>query len=118
MNENILNYLNPKIEKMSHSKYNKICNDCFELNPQYVSVNNAVFICNKCSEVHSTLGDNISLVKSINSDTINENETEIIQRGGNFRFNQLLGLYNISKTTSIEIKYKVKAADYYRNLVI
>jgi len=40
-----------------------------------------------------------------------------LKKGGNLRFNQLLGIYSISPTTPIEKKYATKAVNYYRQLV-
>ncbi len=39
-------------------------------------------------------------------------------KGGNLRFKQFLGVYNIAPNAPIDTKYKTRAVDYYRNLVL
>ena len=39
------------------------CLDCQAENPTFMSVNNAIFLCENCSKIHKRLGDNISKIK-------------------------------------------------------
>ena len=44
---------------------NKYCVDCNEYLPTIISLNNGVFICEKCAEEHKKLGNSISYLKNI-----------------------------------------------------
>lgn len=73
------------MEQYSHSAFdeimsdpeNKLCIDCGiylfcylgAKNPLWVSINNAVFVCMKCSGVHRGFGVNISFIRSMTIDT-------------------------------------------------
>ena len=69
-NEN-LDYEN-KIE-MLQQDLNKFCCDCLTPNPEWVSVNNGIFICIKCAGTHRAYGVNISFVRSLKLDLIEGN---------------------------------------------
>ena len=92
--------------------------DCNKENPTYVSLNNSVFVCNECAEIHKKLPSTISSIKSL-SDTFSAEEIIILSIGGNARFNALLAEYGISTLTSPnkEFKYVLKISEYYRNLL-
>ena len=63
-------YSTPEIENIMSNTQNQKCNDCDSLNPKWVSVNNAVFVCGNCAGVHRTLGNKISIIKSLFMDKL------------------------------------------------
>lgn len=67
---------------------------------------------------HKTFGTNISWVKSIVNENWTDEEVMFIQISGNKRFLAMMKDFGLAFNQSIEYKYSVVAADYYRNLVI
>ena len=66
-------------------KDNSKCIDCNADDPRFISVNNSVFVCSKCAGLHLSLGNNITLIKSV-EDQFDELEIKYIEIGGNLRF--------------------------------
>ena len=50
-------------------------------------------------------------------DSWTEKQIKYLSQSGNLRFKNFLSEYNITPTSSVELKYKSKAAEYYRNLL-
>lgn len=94
---------------------NKICLDCKAAMPKYVSINNAIIICQSCALKHKALGFNISYIRDIKSEW-DPYLIAFIHRGGNARFIRFTHEYEI-ELFPIEYKYITKAAEYYRLLV-
>ena len=84
--------------------------------PLFVSINNGVFVCFKCSESHRSLGSSISLIRSISMDSWNEKQLQHVEMGGNKKFIEFLDAYKLRQDTIVG-KYKSKAAEYYRRKV-
>ncbi|CAL9136008.1 unnamed protein product [Musa textilis] len=69
---------------------NRICADCCTPDPKWASANIGVFICLKCSEVHRSLGAEISKVLSLTLDEWSETDMDsMIQVGGNSYANSI-----------------------------
>ena len=51
---------------------NNFCCDCHMVCPEWVSVNNGVFLCIQCAGIHRSYGVNISFVRSLTLDKIDE----------------------------------------------
>ena len=101
---------------ISSDDENKMCFDCKIPYPKYVSINNGVFICDRCAEIHRTLGTAISYIRGI------EDEWDVyllmfIQRGGNGRMRYILNSYGLIDESDIKYKYITKASEYHRQLV-
>lgn len=111
------------IKSILKSKGNDKCIDCGSEDPQFTSINNAVFICFNCELIHKSLGSEISETKNISN--LTDSETEILSNGGNERFLNNLISYLIVKNNNhlsldekkIKVKYVYKASDYYRKLI-
>ncbi len=117
-NTNSENFFLSEIQNIiSSDDENKMCFDCKFPYPKFVSINNGVFICERCAEIHKTLGTAISYVRGI------EEEWDVylllfIKRGGNARMRYILNSYGIIDEFDINYKYRTKASEYHRLLVI
>ena len=80
-------------------------------------MNNGVFLCLKCAGIHRSLGSEITLIRSLQIDSWTDNQILYLSKGGNNKFKQNLSEYNIPPNLQIDLKYKSKAADYYRKLL-
>ena len=114
----MMNFSNPEIAQIMSLEGNQNCVDCLAPNPTFTSVNNAVFICENCANMHRPLGPNISLVKSLTNDEFTEQEIKLLKIGGNQKFNTLISEYGITSDQNKEFKYHLKIADYYRKLLV
>ena len=112
------NYSNPDIPDILKKEGNSECVDCATPNPKWASMNNGIFLCLKCAGVHRSLGMSISLIRSLQIDTWSEKQLLYLTKGGNDNFKKHLKEFNIDPSSaSIDIKYKSKAADYYRRFL-
>lgn len=92
---------------------NSKCADCHTADASFLSINNGILICGECAKKHSTLGYQISYIRSI-KDELDTYLYKFIELGGNTRFKDYLASVNISDSTDFELKYKCAAVDYYR----
>ena len=109
------NYSNPDINDILQIEGNAECIDCGAEKPKWASMNNGVFLCLKCAGVHRSFGMSVSLIRSLQIDTWTEKQLLYLTKGGNNNFKKNLSEFNIDpSSTSLEVKYKSKASDYYR----
>ena len=114
-------YLNTKFElirEISNEEMNKECFDCNKKNPKYISINNAIFLCEECAQLHKTFPDNISVIIDNNLNLLSNNYLKYLFYGGNANLDNFInyeypGLQNYSP----EILYKTQAMIYYRELL-
>ena len=109
---------NNDIYELMNIEDNKKCFDCQTENPTFVSVNNAIFLCETCFKIHKRLGENISKVKSLISDELTPEEIAILKIGGNNRYRNFLKEYGIEEEYNKVYKYHLKLAEYYRTLLL
>lgn len=109
MNEDLFNLLK--------EKENKVCFDCGNALPKWASINNGIFICLNCAGQHRGLGVQISFVRSVSMDSWEKKNIEIMKVGGNKRLKEVMQEFGIPLDMKIETKYKLKALDYYRQLL-
>ena len=108
-------YSNPDIADILQVEGNSECVDCGAQKPKWASMNNGVFLCLKCAGVHRSFGMSISLIRSLQLDSWTESQLLFLTKGGNKNFKKNLTEFNIDpSTTNLDLKYKSKAADYYR----
>jgi ADP-ribosylation factor GTPase-activating protein 1 len=86
------------------------------VSPQWCSVNNGIFLCFNCSGVHRALGMQISFIKSMTMDSWTDQQLNMMKEGGNAKFKAFMETYNLNQE-SPAMKYKTKAAEYYRKSV-
>ena len=103
------------INSHNDEEQNKNCFDCGRNNPEFISINNGIFICELCVENHLTLGEDISLIINNDFNLISKKELLHMYYGGNKRLykfitNEFPSLRNCPRHKL----YKTKALDYYR----
>ena len=108
-------YSHPDIAEIILENGNSNCFDCGSSKPKWSSVNNGIFICLKCASIHRNLGSNISVVKSLESEEWNDKQVLFLKKGGNDNLKNFFNEYNIQEAFPIEVKFKTKASEYYRN---
>lgn len=97
---------------------NNNCVDCQNKKVLWCSVNNGVFLCVKCARNHKKNLKRYSIIKSLEADLFNDFEINLLKKGGNMRFNNLMTEYNIPLIDDMkEYKYQTLIADYYRKLL-
>ena len=109
------NYSHPDIPDILGKEGNSDCVDCGESNPEWASINNGVFLCTKCAEIHKTYGMSVSLVRSLKTEEWSDNQLLYLLKGGNNNYKNNLQEFNIDISSATpELRYKSKAAAYYR----
>jgi len=111
-------FANSDINEIMKIEGNNKCIDCLAENPTFASINNAVFLCENCANIHKRLGTNISIIKSLTKDEFTPEEISILKIGGNKRFNDFVKEYGIKEDQNKEFKYHLKLAEYYRLLLL
>ena len=111
-------YLNTKFElirEISNEQMNHECFDCRKKEPQYISINNAIFLCEECAQIHKSFPDNISFIIDNNLNLLSSNFLKYLFYGGNANLDNFInydypGLQNYAP----EILYRTQAMIYYR----
>ena len=80
-------------------------------------MNNGVILCGNCAQHHMSFKGGISIIKSLINDNWTDDDVMYLQVSGNKRFLYLMKEFNLQFNQTIEYKYSVIAADYYRKLV-
>jgi hypothetical protein len=119
------NYADPQINKILAIDGNNKCVDCGSDDPQWASMNNAVFVCLNCAGIHRNLGVEISYIRSLVMDNWDDSQLKHLSIGGNNRFLSNLEEYGIVKKNNhlslnaekIQRKYLYVASEYYRELL-
>lgn len=104
-------------DKLFQNPLNKLCFDCSEKDPEWVSVNNAVFLCKDCQLIHRSYGISISYIRSLEMDLWKDDQISMLRKGGNERLRDLMSLYKIKFNIERTKLYMSKLLDYYRKLL-
>ena len=110
-------YSHPDIPEILSLPGNSNCCDCDAEKPKWSSLNNGIFLCLKCAGMHRSLGVDISTIRSLQIDSWTDKQIIFLSKGGNDKFKKNLSEFNIAPNTQIDLKYKTKAADYYRKIL-
>ncbi|XP_074574512.1 putative ADP-ribosylation factor GTPase-activating protein AGD13 [Curcuma longa] len=79
-----------KLKELMLKGDNRICADCSAPDPKWASANIGVFICLKCSDVHRTLGTDISKVLPLTLEEWSESDIDsMFEVGGNTYANSI-----------------------------
>ena len=105
-----------KINEIKENELNKECFDCGSCYPEYISINNGVFICNNCIKIHNKFPKEISLTLKNNLSSLNTKELEYMYLGGNQNLiNFINNFFPELSQFPKDILYKTKAMQYYRD---
>ena len=103
------------IEKKLNDELNKFCVECGNENPEYISINNGIFICSECVQNHFNFPKNISRILKNNIKVLTLDEIQYLLCGGN---RALLNFINneFPKLSQFPpyILYRTQAMVYYR----
>ena len=110
-------YSHPDIPEILQIPGNSNCCDCNSVKPKWASLNNGIFLCLKCAGIHRSLGVEISTIRSLQIDSWTDKQILYLSKGGNEKFKKFLSEYQIDSKTQTDLKYKSKAADYYRKFL-
>jgi len=105
-----------KINAIKSNELNKECFDCGACYPQYISINNGIFICKDCLKIHNNFPKQISNTLKNNLSSLNNKELEFMFIGGNQKLLNFINYeYPQLQRYKISILYQTKAMQYYRN---
>lgn len=83
-----------KLKELLARSDNRICVDCGAPDPKWASANIGVFLCLKCSGIHTCLGTHISKVLSVTLDEWPDEDVDsMIEVGGNSSANSIYEAY-------------------------
>ena len=105
-----------KIKEIKNDELNKECFDCGSCYPEYISINNGVFICKDCLHIHNKFPKQVSTTLKNNLSSLNSKELEFMYLGGNQKLLEFINYeYPQLQKFKINILYQTKAMQYYRN---
>jgi hypothetical protein len=110
-------YSHPEFDILLSEIDNQKCFDCGNSPTSWASVNNSIYLCVDCAGIHRGLGVNISYIRSNLIDKWNETQISFLKVGGNKRLRDLLNMYEIPKSTPVEVIYNSKLLNYHRNQI-
>ena len=115
---NLMNYeKEKKIREITKEALNNKCLDCNKSRPEYISLNNAVFICQNCyRNHHQKFSVNISRILKNNLKALSLKDLQYLYFGGNKKMFEFMK-YEYPKLIKLSsfFVYKTIAMEYYRN---
>ena len=113
--------INEQMKMINYIQYDEINNVCFECgtnNPEYISLNNAVFLCKECVQDHFQFPPEISQIVINNLESLNVTDLKKLYLGGNKKLIEFINFdFPRLKQCPPNILYKTRAVDYYRKLL-
>ena len=112
---NISNEKDKMIESIQSDDINNVCFECGTNDPEYISINNAVFICKECVQDHFDFPHEISQIIINDLPSLSNNELKKLYLGGNKNLIEFINFdFPRLKQFPPNILYKTRAVDYYR----
>jgi hypothetical protein len=93
---------------------NRICIDCGNANPDWVSIGFGIICCLKCAGTHRSFGTHVTLVRSITMDDWSEDQLKYVMLGGNSPFKAYIESKFKTKFAYNFEKYYLPEISYYR----
>ena len=105
-----------KIKTILKDESNNKCFDCNNSKPEYISLNNACFICKNCFKRHQKFPLNISKTTKNNLKSLTLKELQYLYFGGNKKLLEFMK-YEYPNLINLDHSYiyKTVAMEYYRN---
>ena len=104
-----------KIKILLEEPMNNKCFECSKMNPEYISLNNGIFLCKNCIANHLNFPKTISNIIKNNLNTLTINDIQYLCCGGNQKLLDFINTeYPNLKRVSPEYLYQTNAMDYYR----
>ena len=105
-----------KIKTILKDESNNKCIDCNNSKPEYISLNNACFICKNCFKRHQKFPLNISKTTKNNLKSLTLKELQYLYFGGNKKLLEFMK-YEYPNLINLDHSYiyKTVAMEYYRN---
>lgn len=107
-----------KIKLLLKDPKNNECFECSNNNPEYISLNNGIFLCENCISSHLNLPKNISNIIKNNLSRLTLNNIQYLFCGGNRKLIDFINKEypNLKKLKPIYL-YQTYAMEYYRKLL-
>ena len=103
------------IENIKSEEINNVCFECGTNNPEYLSINNGVFLCQECVQGHLKFPQEISQIIINDLYSLNTNEVKKLYFGGNKKLIEFINFdFPRLKQFPPNILYLTRAVDYYR----
>ena len=107
-----------KIKILLKEPKNNECFECSNFYPEYISLNNGIFICQNCAREHFKLPKSISYIIKNNLRSLNLNNIQYLCCGGNQKLSEFINSeYPNLKKFSPKHLYQTYAMDYYRKML-
>ena len=104
-----------KIKILLTEQKNNECFECSTLNPEYISLNNGIFLCKNCVTKHLKFPKSISNIIKNNLNSLTLQNIQYLCCGGNEKLNEFIkSEYPNLKNFAREYFYQTYAMDYYR----
>ena len=104
-----------KIKIILNVPKNNECFECANLNPEFISLNNGIFICKKCIKNHINLPKSISNILKNDLNILTLKNIQYLCFGGNEKLKQFVqNEFPKLKKFEFHNVYKTYAMDYYR----
>ena len=104
-----------KIKIILNVPKNNECYECSHSNPEFISLNNGIFLCKNCVKHHSNYPKTISNILKNDLNNLTLKNIQYLCFGGNEKLKQFIQVdFPILKKCSFQNLYKTYAMDYYR----
>ena len=112
-------YSDPIISSLITSEsLNQKCFDCRKKKISWASINNSIYLCSTCANMHKKLGKDVSDVRSLYIDNWSEEQIKYLQCGGNNRLSELLSLYQLDpKSLNTVLFYNSNLLNFHREII-
>ena len=107
-----------KISIIMQNPDNNICFECSKKNPDFISINNAIFLCKDCIKNHLKFPKSISNIIPNNIKNLSIKNIQYLAYGGNKNLKEFIlnDFPNLLKLPITDF-YKTYALDYYRKMI-
>ena len=103
------------IDEITSDEINNVCFECGTMDPEFISINNAVFLCSNCVQGHYQFPKDITNIIQNDFNTLSTTELKYLLIGGNKNLIEFINFeYPQLKHCPPSLLYKTRALEYYR----